>query len=552
MTTGKGFLALALLYCGARLLSAEPRIFEISTNSARIGGDILIYGDDFSPPEAQVLIGGAEAKVIAGNVAYLQVRVPGGALPGPITISQNGKVASSSAYFNPLPATPGILTNLMGLREINRQPDWLPIAVVADLDGDSRQDFVAARQHSLEIFQNKGGVGELITTNWFRSISLPVSQTIYGLTAADLDGDGKPELISSEGEILKIRENLFSGEIGTNSFGPALQIQRNIFGPVRVADMDHDGQRDILAVSAGKGIQVFWNRTTGPITTNAFTNTFVITSKSGMKSQGVRDFDVADLNQDGHVDIAAIVGTNLVVFALQDESGMLRTNFISGFILGPAFETYYTPYLPSFAIADINGDGVPDIVVRQTGAIVAYINHSTPDHIDSTTFQKTVLITSSFMPIVAGDFDGDGHIDLLVDNRFLYKLKTENGAFVALTGRERTAYEPDALVLTLGDFNGDNRPDAVAISNLTPRPLVILQNFGAAAAHLRAGFSARIPGVRELNFSGPPMVLFHLESSTDLIQWAPMTDLRVNAGGEVSYSYTDSAVRKQVFYRVRQ
>src|SRR5437868_15379423 len=37
-----------------RSVSAQPRIFEISANSARIGEDIIVYGDDLNPQEAQV------------------------------------------------------------------------------------------------------------------------------------------------------------------------------------------------------------------------------------------------------------------------------------------------------------------------------------------------------------------------------------------------------------------------------------------------------------------------------------------------------------------
>src|SRR4051812_24405811 len=220
MTSGKILLAFAIFCGSARLVSGQPRILDISTNSARIGDDIIILGDNFEPQQAEVLIGGAEAQILAGNVAYLKVRVPGGALPGSISISQNGKIAVSSAYFNPLPATPGILTNLMALRTISRIATFMPLAIVADLDGDSRPDIVAAHEQSLEIFQNKGGVGDLITSNWFQSISLPQIPTIYGLAVGDLDGDGKPELIDSEGESLRIRKNLLEGEIRTNSFGP--------------------------------------------------------------------------------------------------------------------------------------------------------------------------------------------------------------------------------------------------------------------------------------------------------------------------------------------
>ena len=552
MTTGKWLFALALFCCCASPVSAEPRILDISTNTARIGEDIIIFGDDFDPQEAEVLIGGVEAEIIAGNVAYLKVRVPGGAVPGPISIAQSGNIAVSSAYFDPLPATPGNLTNLMALRTISRDSSLIPLAVVADLDGDSRPDIVVAHSQSLQILQNKGGAGDLITSNWFQSITLPQTPTIYGLAVGDLDGDGKPEVIDSEGEALKIRKNRLEGEIRTNSFGPPITIQRrDIFGPVRVADMDHDGKLDILAANPGKGIQVFLNRSTSEITTNSFTNTVTIISKSGMKSQGVVDFEPVDLNQDGHPDIAAIIGTNLVIFAVQDESGMLRTNFISSFILGPASPTAYTPYARTFAVADLNSDGVPDIVVTQPGVIVAYINHSTPDHIDATTFEKNLLITSAFSPILAADFDGDGHIDLLVENKFLYKLKTENGKFVALSGRDRVAVEPEAIFVTVGDFNGDNRPDVLGLGYNDVRPLVILQNFGfTPAARLRPRFSLQNPGVHFLDISGPPMSLFHLEYSADLIHWAPMSDLRLNTAGE--FSYIDPALRTRVFYRLRQ
>src|SRR4051812_14348710 len=140
MTSRKRALALAF-FCCAPVVFGQPRIFDISTNSARIGDDVIILGDDLNPAEAKVSIGGAQAQIMAGNVAYLQVRVPGGALPGPISISQGGKVASSSTYFNPLPATPGVITNVMALRTINRYAFQL-FGVVADLDGDSKPDVI--------------------------------------------------------------------------------------------------------------------------------------------------------------------------------------------------------------------------------------------------------------------------------------------------------------------------------------------------------------------------------------------------------------------------
>jgi len=502
-------------------------------------GDIItIFGDDFLPDTALVLIGGAPTPVIAGNVASLQVKIPGGAIAGTISVTQDGLTATSSIYFKPLPATVGTFTNLFAQREISQKIGFLPLGAVADLDGDSKSDLVTATQNSLEIFQNRTSTG-LFTSNSFRSIALPLTQTPSDLALADLDGDDKPDLVFIEGETLKIRQNLIAdSEISSNDFAPPLLLsRRNIFSPLRVADVDHDGRPDIVVRNAGRGIQVFWNRSgNGILSTNSFTNTFLIVSETGLKTQNAENFEVADLNQDGHPDIAAVLGTNLVVFALQDQTGFLRTNFIHSFVLGPA--------LPSFSIADLNNDGIPDLLATAPGAVVGYINHSLPEEFNPNSFEKVVLITSGYPFIRAGDFDGDGRTDLLADNRYLFKIVFEGGRFIPQNSRNGLFIRPDAYIFAVGDFNGDNRPDLVGLTSA----LVILQNLGeGSSTRMELRFTSSRP---TLNITGAPMSLFHLQTSDDLVHWRTLTDLRLNVGGESSFG--DATRRGHGFYRLTQ
>lgn len=444
------FLSISI-YTG--LTAEPPRIYRLSTDSGRVGESLTIFGDNFLPDKARVLVGGAFTPVISGNVAYLEVKIPGGAFPGPISLTQEGLTATSATYFDPLPASAGTVTNLFAMREISRKIGFLPSGDVADLDGDGKLDLIVGHQKSLELFQNQTRAG-LFSSNSFVSVSLPLKELPFAIVASDLNGDGKPELVTIEGDTLNIRQNLISdAQMSSNSFSnPFLLKRRDFLGPLQVADVDHDGKPDILAASSA-GIQVFWNKSADQsLSENDFTNSFTIVSDSGQKSQNARAFKVVDLNQDGHADIATIIGTNLVIFALHDESGMLRTNFISSFVIGQATATDFTPTSAAFTVADLDGNGIPDLIVTQSSAVVGYMNHSTADHFNASSFEKVQLINSGFHSILPADFDGDGQMDLLVENRFLFKFAVENGMLVPQNSRGAILVRPEATLFALGDF----------------------------------------------------------------------------------------------------
>jgi hypothetical protein len=537
--TFRGSLIVGLFFMlvSIRLPAAVPRIYGVSTNSGKIGEVITIFGDDFLPESALVEIGGATATVVSGNVGYLDVRIPGGAVGGPITIIEDEGTATSSSYFNPLPLTAGTLTNVYAQRNITTNSGFQPFAAVADLDGDGKSDIVGAGATSLEIFQNRT-VGGVLSSNSFTLVSLPLKKSPADVAAKDLNGDGKPELIFIEGEILKIRQNLIEGlEISSNSFGAPLELsRRDTFSPLRVADVDHDGRLDILVRDSVRGIQVFWNRSEHEtLATNDFTNTFVITSNSGQKTQAAQTFEVADLNQDGHADIAAVIGTNLVIFALEDQSGMLRTNHIRSFVLGSS--------RPVFSVADLNNDGTPDLLVSEVDHVLGYINHSTPDHFGGGSFERVVLISTGYPNVRAADFDGDGQMELLAENRYVFRIVVANGKFVPQLLTDRMSIRPDANIFGLGDFNGDNRPDAVG---LVGSRLVVLENISEGAPlRLQAVLRPHLP---TFGITGAPMASSHLEMSTDLIHWQPISVVRLNVSGEGSF--TDVMTRPRTFYRL--
>ena len=133
------------------------------------------------------------------------------------------------------------------------------------------------------------------------------------------------------------------------------------------------------------------------------------------------------------------------------------------------------------SLADLDGDGLPDLLVTRSGQYRSYLNH------DGTTWKAPVDWAAADSPSFAlsdvgvqlADLDGDGAIDLVAksgvaDFRFLPgKDATHFGSAVAISTVPNFTFEdPD---VRLGDFDGDRRTD-VAIT--TSAGLAIGYNLG--------------------------------------------------------------------------
>jgi hypothetical protein len=167
---------------------------------------------------------------------------------------------------------------------------------------------------------------------------------------------------------------------------------------------------------------------------------------------------VADFNKDGHPDILTVdggTGTNNFILMGQADGTFVRK---------VAFTA--SGHLSAVVAGDFNGDGILDIAVTDANANNVIILLGAGD--GTFTTKATIATGASPVAIAAADLNGDGKLDLVVANNPAGTISTYTGAgdgtFTAQTPQQAGAADPVAV--TTGDFDGDGKVDvAVAINS---------------------------------------------------------------------------------------
>ena len=213
---------------------------------------------------------------------------------------------------------------------------------------------------------------------------------------------------------------------------------------------------------------------------------------------------VADLNHDGRQDVVVAHINGKVGVMLGNGDGTLQ-----------AETTYATgaSYTGSVAVADVNRDGKPDIVASNYGgeangdaSVVVLIGNG------DGTFQRAVAYDSGWLydaQVAVADVNGDGKPDVVVLNGD----GNGTGDVAVLLGNGDGTFQPPAnydsggsglCSLSIGDLNGDGSEDLVITANLSNSVSVLLGN-GYGAFQPPVVYSASYPlssAVADLNGDG--------------------------------------------------
>lgn len=317
-----------------------------------------------------------------------------------------------------------------------------------DFNRDGKQDLLLGTESVLLALGNGDGT--------FQKPVSVASSSYYTFVVGDFNGDGKLDFAGTQPNFSN--PDLAAVQLGNGdgTFQPAVTVSTGGYNgrAVLAVDLNGDGKLDLVSANLGSSnFSVMLGKgdgTLAPAVTYA-APLFPVALAAG------------DFNGNHKQSLATVGLENLLTVYPGNGDGTLQTARSY-----PLFGNF-GPFTNQPAFADVNGDGLKDIIAPSDQGVAVYLN------LGGGIFSNPVFYGGPTGTIALGDVNGDGKLDIVT----LY-----DGAYVMLGNGDGTFQVPKLIyastqlmnAVILADFNGDGKLDIAGLGDGSSTVTIMLGN----------------------------------------------------------------------------